>query len=336
MMKIVIHIIPAILLSFLLQLILHEVGHMLGGLLSGWRLIYVQLFYLAVIKKSNRYRFKIINVCGFQCIMYPLNQEKKALLYTAGGLLTNLAGVIAGLVIMIIMWDNHILCLYAWSLLVSGIILFFVNGFPKAKRICNDGACFKLLKSDPVTRRIHNNQLLAARQLSEGFTYKEIGPGLIHSPESADNDILAYQAILEYYYWLDVGDDVYWQAVPAALLKAVDNKASRSVQDIIKLEGLYYEIIKKLYDMNTDPIELFRYGNNIKDYIRSHGTEGDVHTERVRAVYEVYGWLMKGQSEKALQCIEKAVLHINNINCFYPGEALFCVSQLERLKLLCI
>lgn len=336
MIDILIHIMPAIILTFLLQLVLHEAGHMLGGLLSGWRLIYIQIFYIAVVKYRNSFRLTKVGTCGFQCIMYPLDEKNSALLYTAGGVLANLNGAVLGLLIILTCWNNHILCMYAWAFLASGMILFFSNGIPKVKRICNDGACFKLLKSDPITRKIHNSQLLAAKELNAGYTYKKIGLKLISSPECARNDILAYQAVLEYYYWLDEDNDNLGRLAPAALSKAEESTISQSIQDIVKLEKLYYEIIQRLYDMNVNPIDLSEYGNDIRKYIEIHGIKGDVHTERIKTIYDVYECLIRGQSKKALQCIERAVANINKLCCLYPGEKLFCVSQLNKLKVYCI
>ena len=100
------------------------------------------------------------------------------------------------------------------------------------------------------------------------------------------NDIYAYQAVLEYYYYLDTNN--YLKA-GQALNKIQNNNISMEVLNIIKLERIYYQLL--LIFMNFDSIQNSASDNNasissIEESIIKYSKKGDIHSFRVKAVYE--------------------------------------------------
>ena len=64
------------------------------------------------------------------------------------------------------------------ELFLFAIGIFIMNGTSSIKRLCNDKACYNLLKSNNRARVLHNIQLLIAKQLIKGLCYSEIGMSL--------------------------------------------------------------------------------------------------------------------------------------------------------------
>jgi uncharacterized protein YlzI (FlbEa/FlbD family) len=342
--NLLIHSVPAITVSFITQLLLHEVGHLLGGLFTRWHFIYLQLFNVVVIKRKRIFALKIVNSSNFQCIMNPESINSNPYIYTLGGCLMNLLLAILGLIVMIAESNSIIISLYSWSFFVMGLGFFIMNGVPRVKRICNDMACYQLLKKDSLTRQCHNAQLTAAKLLFEGFTYKQIGEEILSLPsDEAYNDILAYQAILEYYYYLDIEDN---KSQKRALDKIKnESKSSNSTICYLHMELLYENLISQIKNnqqsskdidyvnidkatgyesvIKIDEVEMFF----LKCYIK-----GDVHMERVKAAYDVYKELINGNRERVKERIIEAIDYIRNMNCIYSGEKEFCIRQLRLLQ----
>ncbi len=336
----ILNIIPAIVISLTLQLLIHELGHMAGGLITGWHFLYLQLLHIVICKEEKRYYLKLVNTCCCQCVMYPSFKESGALLYTAGGCMFNLIGSVAGLMIMILYHYHIIIFLYVWSFCATGLILFLHNAIPNTKRICNDGACFQFLKQDKQTQLSHNLQFFCVKQLYEGKSYGDINEEYLCLPENkADNDILAYQLVLEYYHWLDLEE---YERMQKGLHKIELNpQISGNVKDIILLERLYMEVLQKLFDMDLIPINEAFYEGNITKYIRVHETKGDIHSIRIKATYEIYERLMQGENEEAMKIINDAMKDVKGMKGMKgkkginQGEEMFCIRQLEKLKVLC-
>jgi hypothetical protein len=232
---------------------------------------------------------------------------------------------------MILYHDHIILFLYAWSFCATGFILFLHNAVPNTKRICNDGACYQLLKHDKQTQLSHNLQFFCVKQLYEGVSYGDINEEYICLPKNrADNDILAYQSILEYYHWLDLEEYERMQKALDGI--ELNTRISGNLKDIILLERLYMKVLQKLSDMDVIPINEDEYEGNIGEYIRVHETKGDIHSIRIKATYEIYEKLMQGENEKALKIINDTIVSMEGI---YRGEIIFCKNQIGRLRVLC-
>ncbi len=329
MVKVLINLIPAIALGFLLQLLLHEMGHLLGGLLTGWRLIHIQYFYLVLITENKKLKYKIVKPYDFQCIMYPKKEDCDALLYTLGGCLLNLISSLISIFFIIYNMENPVLLLYIWTFFVSGIILCIANGKPSIKNICNDGACYYLLK-DVTTRQIHNKQFLVAERLHKGVTYHEIGLDLIMAPTSANNDILIYQLLLEYYYWLDMDNLGKCQCIINKLSNQEDLPISNSLQDLIRLEILCLKILDGLEAGVVKPLELSPQ-QKLTEFKQLKINTGDAHIERIRTIYQVYECLQLGLHSTAYEILVESKRRMKSLPCLYPGEANFCVRQLDKV-----
>lgn len=327
------HITLAILSSFLLQVIMHELGHLVFGTVTGWNLICLQIHKFAFVKERRYYAIKHLDTGCCQCIMYPKHLFNNAVLYTLGGSFANIFGAFAGILCMILFKMKPVLWIYAWSFSVSGIILGFVNLVPNTKRVCNDGACYKLLKLDKLTGYCHNNQMLIAKQLYEGLTYQQVESQLIiMASECADNDLLAYQAVLEYYYWLDIGE---YEKMQKAIGKVVLTASiSRNISDIICMEKLYMDLLLRVLGKDKRPIDISRYNNNMSEFVKAHENKGDVHTIRIKAVVGVYEKLMEGDMISAEKMLDDAILLIKENGCLFLGEKIFCLQQLAKMKTL--
>lgn len=360
MKQILISMIPAAGLAFLLHLILHEVGHLLGGLFTGWSLINLQIYHFALIRDKNKIKFRYLPAKNYQCIMYPKSIDADAIAYTTGGYRMNLFVALIGLLMLLIYIEKPLVWSCAWCFFGIGILFYLINGLPNTRRICNDKACYLLLKESSITRACHNAQLIIARCLNEGQIYEEIGENLIClSGKRAENDILAYQAILEYYYYLETN---HIDRMCEALGKVAGNTAygkeytgindwgelhyseerienlvldelnySKELIDIIALEQLYLQLLLRFKGIVSEPINSDMYGLDISQYIKEHGVTGDVHTARVRAIYDAYECIRRGNDKEALVLLNKAHVEIEAVKYLYEGEKIFCIQQLGKI-----
>lgn len=339
-LNISLQITAAILFSFIIHLIIHEMGHLVGGLLTGWQFIYLQIFKLALVKGKKCISAKSVNQINFQCIMSPQNISANPYLYTLGGCIFNVILSVISLTVMITNNSTFTL-IYSWSFFVMGIGFLITNGIPRVKQICNDMACFLLLRKDSLTRKCHNAQLMVAKLLYEGYTYKQIDKELLGLPgKEAYNDILAYQAVLEYYYYLDIGDS---QGQKRALEKINNERVlSECIKGYVQIEQVYFSLItlikkhRYLSEKNNhgrlgsasdfDMTQLDEpEGQHLKNL------QGDVHMERVKAACNVYKELKNKNYEKAGKYIIKSIDNIEHIGCIYSGERNFCIRQLRLL-----
>lgn len=323
-----IHIILAIGLTYLIQIIIHEGGHYLGGTLTGWRLLHLQIFHILLSRKGKGIRISLVPHIACQCVMYPVSISQGALLYTMGGCIMNLIGVVVGLVMMILTGGNLILWLYSWCFTVFGVFLLLLNGRPDTRRICNDKSCFDLIRVDSNTKECHNAQLSIAKPLSEGDTYKDMNRYLVFlCPKLAKNDIQAYQAILEYYYHLDMCN---YDKIRSALDKTRDNKSiSEEIKRIVQGEYIYSDILMELLSGKGDRKELKE--NGLNECIQLYRDRGDVHSLRVEAMIEAYLHNIEGDKEGAIDTLNKSIRRIKDMNCMYMGEKVFCISQMDRV-----
>ena len=326
---ILIYMIPAAALSFIVHLLLHEIGHLLGGLLTGWKLINLQIYHFALLREKDRMSFRYLPAVNYQCIMYPKSLEADAILYTIGGYRMNLIIALIGLLLLfttkkLLIWS------FAWCLFGIGLVFYLINGVPNRRRICNDKACYLLIKEKGTTRLCHNVQLMIAKNLNEGMTYQEIGKELLClNGDKADNDIEVYQAILEYYFHLEANNFI--MACKALDKVREDAAYCKEIADIIAIEQLYLELVLRLEGIAAEPIDERKYGCNINHYISEHGATGDVHTARIRAVYKAYECVRLGNINEAITLLNKAGEEIKAMKCLYEGEKIFCIRQVDRI-----
>lgn len=329
MVQVLINIIPAIILAFLSQFFIHEIGHYIGGKISGWKLIYIQLYKIVLAYKGTL-KIKKVDTVNFQCMMYPKDEERNPMLYTSFGCYANAVSAFLSFLSMLLWNDNMVIVLYEWCFFVTSLTLYLFNSIPNVKRLCNDGATYELLKADDLTCAVHNKQLLAAKYLYEGYSHGQIDENLICLPNNyAGNDILAYQAVLEYYHWLDLEQ---YELAKKALAK-IDKQAriSPKVMNIVCMEQLYLEVFEWIKKPGA-PIDKERFGEDLSLFIHQHGTPGDIHTERVRAVLDIYFIMLQGNGKSLYHILVQAEEKLETMKCSYPGEQKFCKGQLKQLR----
>lgn len=325
------HLIPVILVPLLAQLLLHELGHLIGGKLTGWKLLYLQIFHTALVKGKKGFRLKKVKTLNFQCAMYPASIDNGAFIYNIGGCFLNFIMALTGLITMVITMDNLIMWMYSWSFFVFGIGFLLMNGIPNTKRFCNDMACLKLLKENRNNLLCHNAQFLIAKDLFHGKTYSQISKQLVFkSIKKANNDLLAYQTILEYYYHLELGNYDLIQKI----LQKMDPSYpfSREISDILYMERFYMDMLIKIRKNDSRSLEQEKYWKDISTFITMHETKGDLHSIRIKVTYEVYQRFLEKEPIKALATIEVAKSTIRRMKVVYQGEKQFCINQLDRLK----
>lgn len=330
MISYMIYIIPTIILSAFLQIVIHETGHMVGGLLTGWKLLYIQLYKYLFAKENGRYHWKRVRNSAFQCMMYPEHGNDNPILYTVMGCYMNLTAAVISLVAMLILYDIKCFLVLIW-LTLFGIIQFIINFIPSNKRLCNDGSCCRILQSDITSRRSHNLQLLVARKLQEGHSYKMVTPELIClNSNYAGNDITAYHAALEYYYHIDRSE---YESARKALSK-IDRNAdiSPKVMNIILLEEVYLELWMCMLDKENISLNISKYEPDMMKYIERHADRRDINALRIKAMWNAYDCFLRNEYRNAQLKIEEAEKEIKNIPCVYEGEKLFNIEQVKKIK----
>lgn len=329
MERVILHLVPSIFISFITQILLHELGHFMGGLLTGWKLLFIQIYNLVFKVSNKRIRMITVKSKNFQCIMYPKSIYNKALLYTMGGYIINILTGGIGLIIIIMVPMSPVLWLYMWSFSAFGIGLFFMNGIASLRRICNDRACYNFLKKDKHTLNCHNAQLMISRHLFRGLTYHQIGEeSICLCPNTVKNDIEAYQAILEYYYFLDI-EDYNKALVSLDKINETDN-ISRDITNIIKMERIYIKLLTYINNFGNEYYDL--NWSSLENCVKSCYKKGDIHSYRIKIVLEVCIELKTGNETQSIEILEKSIKTIKNENYVYEGELKFCIQQIKKIK----
>jgi hypothetical protein len=302
---------------------------MVGGLATGWRLVHLQVYRFALVREGAL-KLKTVSNIGFQCIMNPKSLDQNSNLYTLGGVIINLFMTMAGFLGIVFFKNQPIIVIISMSFMTSGIAMLITNTIPNTKTVSNDMSCYLLIREDVRTLHYHNAQLMIAKQLSKGRTYGNISRKLICiKGREVDNDILAYQALLEYFYHLD--KDEFGPARDILMKADQGSNVSRGVEKMIKLELLYYDLLLDILSKGTVAETKARYQGGVVEYIKENETKGDVHTVRVIGLWEVYKYYKKGRIAEALECMEREISNLRSMSCLYLGEAVFCMDQLMSI-----
>lgn len=327
----VLSILLAVILSILLQLAAHEFGHMLAGAVTGWRLIYLQIFRIALVNESKHYRLKRVPTYGYRCLMYPKELFQNAAFYTLGGLFMNLLLTIAGVAGMMKYSNHSFIRVYDFGLSVFGIMFLITNGVPNIERVCNDMACLMMLKHDGTSKKSHNCQMMIAHGLFEGKTYRQMDRSLVEVGETRINtDILAYHAVLEYYYHLD--RDAYLLARDALDKIEMQAPISQEVRNIINMELLYIDLVTDIIHMKHILNDYNRYPEGLESFIKEHEVRGDIHSFRVKIASEAHYYYMKGDLTAAIKRLDQGISDMLAMEYLYLGEKLFCIDQLTGIR----
>ncbi len=318
-------------LSFLFHIIMHEIGHFIAGLLTGWRLVHIQIFCFVFTKNTHNTSFQIkkINSISCQCIMYPKSNMSDSSCYTLGGICMN------AMLALIFLYELNTLpmvgvrWIFTFCFFSCGISVFLMNAVPNTKKICNDMACYLLCKKEKYTHYIHNVQLTVAKQLSKGLSYRNCETPVLKENIEA-NDILAYQVILEFYYYLDC--DLYYRAKSTLEKIDRDRHISRGVYKIIMLETLYYDLFMDILNKTILVLNRNPFYRDLDSYIQKYETAGDIHSERVKAIRKAYQFYRNGDIQGGVQSLDEAIAGMRKMGALYAGEKIFCLDQLEGIR----
>lgn len=318
-----------VVLSYLLQVAFHEIGHLLGGLLTGWKLIYLQVFHLVFTKGKGNFVQKVPST-SCQCIMYPKSLKSKTHLYTLGGLILNLMITVLGFNCMMVAGNHPFRFILSMSFFASGIALLIVNGIPHINLICNDMACYLLMKDNESIMRSHNTQFLIAKELAKGKSYSEISSELFDTiPYTEINDITAYNILLDYYYHMDRDE---FMAAKNKLLKINNfSMVSKNVQRIYKLELFYLHMVLSIYGCDTFSSSLLPHRDEEEQYLVENTIQGDIHACRVGAMYQAFTKIREYDISGASESLCESINNLNLVSCTYSGEKLFCLDQLRAI-----
>jgi hypothetical protein len=307
-------------------------------MITGWKFLYIHIYKLVLKKSKKRLSLIMVEDKGFKCIMYPKSLKTDALFYTMGGCIVNLLSVVWGFGLLVSVRLTAILWIYIWSFTVFGVGIFFMNAIASTKRICNDKACYNLLRADHTTRNCHNAQLFIAKQLMDGISYRQIEKDYFNlCPYNAKNDIEAYQIILEYYYYLDTGS--FHMIGPTFAKIKETNKISKDIADIIKSERIYSKIITKFMLLCNELTDIEYLDKFIDTYINIVDIEkpikqhkgGDIHSYRVKAACEAYILYKNSDLRKVINKLNKEIEKMKRSNFVYDGEKKFCINQIRKL-----
>ena len=174
--------------AYLLQIFIHEGGHCLFGLLSGFEFISFRIGSYMWMKDQDKIKFKRYRLAGTggQCLMKPVGSKLEAYcLYCAGGGICNLLVSLIFLILGLVFHDMlfHIFC---FCMVGIGLLLGLLNLIPLDADIPNDGYnIYCLLKEKASVQSIYQ-QLMLAKELSDGKRWKEIDEKLLELYEGAD------------------------------------------------------------------------------------------------------------------------------------------------------
>lgn len=316
--------------SYLIHIIAHEIGHLITGLTTGWRFVVLQVFYFAITKNKDFHVKKLPSI-GCQCIMSPKTPMQNSVLYTLGGIIMNFIITLSCFYGMIINPIGDLAWLFFFCCFACGLLMLILNGIPNTRGVCNDMACFLFCTKEKTTKYYHNIQLMTAGQLANGLTYRQCeAPLILMQALKETNDILAYQTVLEFYYYLDCTS--YSRAENILKRIELSKQVSSGIDKIIKLEVLFFDLIISIIRKDITEINMESYDFDIDKYISKHDTKGDVHSARVKAVWAAYQNYRNGELQEGIQCLDQAIMSIQAMECLYSGEKLFCLDQLAAIR----
>ncbi|MFT4145749.1 MAG: hypothetical protein QM644_14950 [Mobilitalea sp.] len=178
----------------------------------------------------------------------------------------------------------------------------------------SDGAFLKELENTRA-RGYNRKQLLIAKQLMDGYTYKELPEEVyvVCDREDLTNSIIGYHKILESYYYMDRKE---WDKAKKALMnfdKVIDD-VPKSIRNIVAAEKMFLSLLENNVSFTED--------KELEDYLNG---KGDINFHRVKTAYSIN----KDNQEKE----RYRKIFIRNMKDYaYPGEAAFCHKLLEEIQ----
>ena len=138
---------------FIFGIVMHELGHLIGGALGGYRLYYIEVFGLFLIKGDNGYKVgRSKGVPVGQCIMYHEDLNKNPVSLIIGGLAANFLLVVSG-IIMFIVTDGIVIRTVSLIVSISNLSLGLMNIFGSTS---SDGMTLKEVWGSKTASRVYN------------------------------------------------------------------------------------------------------------------------------------------------------------------------------------
>ena len=125
---------------FIFGIVMHELGHLIGGFMGGYKLYYVEVFGLFLIKDEKGFRLgRSKKVPVGQCIMYHEDVNKNPVPLIVGGLAQNFLLVLFG-TIMFFVINGIVLRTVFLIISISNMSLVLMNIFGSSS---SDGMTLK-------------------------------------------------------------------------------------------------------------------------------------------------------------------------------------------------
>lgn len=193
--------------AYYINLCLHEVGHMIFGLLSGYRFNSLRFGKLMLVKREGKLHFARYNLpgTGGQCIMSAPEGDAEhmpVVLYNMGGLFVNLAVVLTGTVLFLVLKDTVPYAgMVFFTLAFTALIILITNGIPLSQ-IGNDGANTIILYKNKQAREAFRNQLEVINYLANDCGIHEIPAEYLAFDRSVpmNDPLITSQAVNHYNY----------------------------------------------------------------------------------------------------------------------------------------
>ncbi len=340
-------VIVGLYLVMLIHIIAHEAGHLVFGLWTGYEFLSFRVGSFTIVKKDGKLIRKKIKTPGLagQCLMSPPEwkdgEQYPYVLYNLGGGLMNL---FLSLLAVPLFFINVPLLAWAggFSIFV-GVIFAITNLLPMTVGVPNDGKNCRMCKNSKENQRALYLQLKLNALLSDGAELKDLPEELfVIGPEEQLNPLTFFVRLLEYYKYMDLGEDEKAEAVLAALEQNA-GKLPAAFLNTLDLERMYRMILKK-----SPLVELAAYSKILQPVFLK---VKDISILRVKYAYlallseeerEIIDWLMyskkgnlpnrlpKKKSELGAQILE-------NMEKAYEkhpviGEAVFHLNEAKKCK----
>lgn len=161
----------ALLVSFFLQIIIHELGHLVMGLFSGYRFVSFRIMNL-LIAKNDQGKLQVTQYAvagtGGQCLMAPPAYREVGFPYRRylwGGVLAN---AVASFLVWLMLGSSS---LFGLTFVFVGILMVVTNGLPMQY---NDARTIQLAGQSSNNQRILYNGLAINQLSAKGVTYTEM------------------------------------------------------------------------------------------------------------------------------------------------------------------
>lgn len=226
-------------LGFILSPILHELGHVLFGLIAKMDYVYVKCFCFKIYLKNGKKRLGFASpFSADETQVLPIkggNMEKRAALYTLGGLIYGgcfLAIILAAVILTACLGNPSYKML---GMLPYAAYLFFLN-LPPFEYVGGktDGLIYKGIKKGYDAEKCMLSVMEIQGQLSEGKSFSEIDEKYYFDLPQLCEDEPLYAVILDlrYRYYLEKGN---FEKAADCLNRLALNEEYLSVGEIEKI-----------------------------------------------------------------------------------------------------